>query len=358
MGRSRFIAVICSGISFGPLLLLQAQEPPAKQVLPVEQSQSAIKGIKGKLHLHKPADEVLDSLKTLEALADEVQGMQFQVGGLLGHPDPNVRVQAARTLAASSQRPDIAPLTVEFLTKRLDRETNAEVVAWLLRSLARMGPYAKPEIPKFIEALKNPDPGIRRGASAVFWPFRQSDDLIPAAISALDDPDLGPDEKTGGGSVSWSAMIYLWGRRAAAKDAAPGLIKIAKSEKGDDHHRLRALCTLAAVAPTERLPLLTAREWLKKRDDVELLTKATGVLSELGVHAKEAVPDLIALANIQLFEDRAAELQAKLSIIDAFGRIGPAAKAALPTLEMLAMTKSNIVRGRALEAIKRVQAKE
>jgi hypothetical protein len=184
-------------------------------------------------------------------------------------------------------------------------------------------------------------------------------ELIPVVISALDDPDLGPDEKMPGiDSVSARAFDTLrLTCKLTAKDAAPKLIKIINSKKGTDGYLFFALLALANVAPDERLPLDMARHWLVT-DDTETFLKATGVLCELGPHAKDAVGNLIAVANKKPAADPLKEQTIKMAIAGTFARIGPAAKEALPTLELMAETHDFTLRRRVLEAIKSVQGKE
>jgi hypothetical protein len=223
-----------------------------------------------------------------------------------------------------------------------------------------MAPDSKPATSKVREAFKHEDPRIRRAAYVVIARLVPYDkELIPVVISALDDPDLGPDEKTPGiNSVSAKAFDTLrLTCKLAGKDAAPKLIKIINSKKGTDGYQFFALLALANVSPQERLPLDMARQWLVT-DDTETFLKATGVLCELGPHAKDVVGNLIAVANKKPAADPLKEQTIKMAIAGTFARIGPAAKEALPTLELMAETHDLTLRRRVLEAIKSVQGKE
>ncbi|MBI2809099.1 MAG: HEAT repeat domain-containing protein [Planctomycetes bacterium] len=353
------VRLLCAGVLFLPLLFAEAQEQKAKKETPREEAQSIFKGIQAKLHGHKPAGEILESLKALDVIQEEFRKTRNQVEALLSNADPAVRRHAAKTLAEISRTPDHAPTVVKMLVNRLGRETNDDSRAGVLVALARMGSFARPHLPVFVEALKDPDPRVRRAGTALFFNLNDSDaELIPMAISALDDPDLGPDEKTGLSSVSMRAMIFLQMRGSRAKKAAPALIRIAKSGTGSENYRFRSLATLATVAPEDRLPLNTAKVWLKETHSIEKLTKATGLLSELGPYGKDAVPELISLATGSFFKDPVLELRLKRQIVDTFARIGPAAKDALPTLQAMSATENTILRSHVFEAIKAVQPKD
>jgi HEAT repeat protein len=332
------------------------QDSPARQ-----QAQEMLKGIKGQLHLDKPAKDVLRSLMALEEVADEVRRTHQQLVFLLGHRDPAVRRQAAQTLAAISGTPDEASSTVTHLTKKLHgHEPDPDVSAAILMALARMGPHAKPAVPTAMEALKNPDPRIRRGAVIMIGCSAAYDkDLIPAVISALDDPDLGAHkDKPGLNSVSMLAMFQLQLRKAEAKDAAPKLVRLAKDNKGDAFYQLFVLNTLAYTAPEEALPLNTARDWLKRKERPEDIIKGAGLLARLGRHGKAAVPDLIAVLEMVPLEDRNLEHQTKTAAISALKSIGPAAKDALPVLRAMTATPDLALRFRLLDAIKSVEGNE
>jgi len=355
MNLSRMIRLSCLAVLSLPLLLVQGQQEAPKQ-----KAEKILKGFKEDLNFKKPVKDILESLKTLEELADELHRGRpaSDIALMLMHPDPAVRSQAANTIAAIGALPDTAYRYNRILTDRLKYEKDPEVRIAVLLALSRTGPHAKPVVPKLLEALKDPDVRIRRAAAAV---FRKSigceEQLIPAAISALDDPDLGADQKYPGlSSVSFIAMTYLRFCGRDAKAAAPNLIKIFKSDKANENYRFSALYTLAVVAPEERLSLDTARAWLKRSESAERLRVALGVLAELGSHAKEAIPDLIPLAKKPL-RDPLVEQSLKLSIVHVFQRMGPAAKEALPTLEMMAKTDDLTVRRAVLEALEAVRGK-
>jgi len=143
--------------------------------------------------------------------------------------------------------------------------------------------------------------------------------------------------------------------RSTAKNTAPRLKEIVTSKKGSEPYRFNALRALAVVAPEEPLTLKLARQWIANTENIERFMSGTGILCELGPYAKDAVPDLIAAAQTKTGADPYSEQRLKLGIAIALQRIGPAAKAALPVLEVISDTKDISVRMRALEAIKTIR---
>jgi hypothetical protein len=334
-----------------PLVFAQ----PAAQSDPRSQAKDVLKPYLSKLYRdNKSAKEVLESLKVLEALADEVHGdMWGRVERMMTYADPAVRLQVPKTLAAIGVgRDGDAQRRAKFLASGF-KAKDPEWAAAYIEALIHLGPYhVKPHIPDYVEASKHDDVRVRRAASVLFHKWELDEQVLTMAISSLEDEDLGPDGKSGLGSVSWNGMSYLYRYKTASKGAAPGLIKIFKSNTGDDSYNYRALTTLAAVAPEERISINKAREWLKKKDSEKHIRKAMGVLSNLGPHAKEAIPDLIALAKREPFPDPIVEQGIKLGIVRTFGTMGPAAKDALATLGEIAATNDPIVRAAVREATK------
>ncbi|MBI2809126.1 MAG: HEAT repeat domain-containing protein [Planctomycetes bacterium] len=341
-----------------PLLFVEAQELKAKKETPREEAQRLLKGFQVKLKRDKPAADVVDSLKRLEAIAYEMHhgGTPFFVEDMLLHRDPTVRRQAAMSLAAMGVNPFSAAGRLEKLSSSL-RDRDPEVVASVLLAISRMGPYARPALPKVREEFKSENAGIRRGAYVVFSRLLPDDKtLIPVVIAALDDPDIGTGVYGDLSSISRMAFVDLRIHcKSAAKEAAPKLIKIITLKKGSKKYRFSALLALAAVAPEERLSVEVARKWLKEPGNAESVTNALGVLGELGVHAKDAVPELLAIAKAKSIRESVSD---QIGIVAIFRAIGPAAKDAIPVLRAMAHSRDGILQRQALEAIKVIEGKK
>jgi hypothetical protein len=353
---SKFITIVLlSAIAAMPVVLGQQPQEAKDSPLP-------LKDLKGKLAPGKSAKELVDSLKSLESLADEMHGIGL--GGdlqrMLTHRDPTVRRQAAKAMGAIGVRSENPSPRVMLLSIAAN-DRDPEVCVAALQALGQFGPLAKSATPKFVEAMKHEDVRVRRAACGIFFHFQESDEkLIPLAIAALDDPDPVIDAKTPGPmAVSMLAMLYLRGYcKTPAKEPAPKLIAIAKSDKGTENYRYNALLTLTRVAPAESLPLDVAREWLKKTDSRQHMHKACTLISELGPRAKDAIPELVAALKAKPASDPLTEQSIKLGIVGAFRKLGPAAKEALPALEALANTGDVTLRRRVLEAIDAMRAQE
>lgn len=350
----RFLRIALIAVILLPLLFVQAQEPGKKE------ARAILQPLNDKLDTRKPVNDVIDSLKILEAVADELHGkMHSKLGDLMLHPDPIVRKRAAITIASIGVNDESAPMVIDSLSRRLN-DADPEVRAVVLFSLKRLGHYSRVAVPKAIEAFKHADPRVRRAAiELVGIHLETNKDLMPIVISALDDPDSGPNNSAPGlNSVSYAAMTYLANYKSEAKAAEPKLVRIVNSKKEDDADRWMALGTLAAVAPENPLPLRTAREWLKNKDRPADLIKASILVSKMGVHAKNAVPDLIAVAKMKPFPDRETDLSVKRAVLQAFRRIGPAAREALPTLQEFLRNDDAALRIHVLQAIDAVKDKE
>src|SRR5438132_316199 len=97
MKFSRILGVTCFGVLFLPFLLVHGQQGNE----PRDEARKFLKPLRAKLMGAKTAKETLESLKTLEEVAEELhQGMRFGLAQALMHRDPAVRRQAAITIGA------------------------------------------------------------------------------------------------------------------------------------------------------------------------------------------------------------------------------------------------------------------
>jgi HEAT repeat protein len=112
------------------------------------------------------------------------------------------------------------------------------------------------------------------------------------------------------------------------------------------HAPAEAACALWQISgdPTASLPVLLAE--LK---DHNAPWEAAEAFARLGPTAKVAVPDLIKLLD-------SPDVETKLYTAAALAELGPDAKAAIPTLEKLAESEDEEVREIAREAIGQLEA--
>src|ERR1700689_782177 len=83
--------------------------------------------------------------------------------------------------------------------------------------------------------------------------------------------------------------------------------------------------------------LQECRKWLQDQD-YKIVMRGANNVGVLGVHGKDAVPDLIAATKRAPLANPLEEFHFKVSLMQAFLGLGPVAKEALPTLEKLAET--------------------
>ena len=353
MKRSRFLGATLFSVLFVPLLFVHGQ--------PIESSKEArelFKKYTDKINLAKPPPpkEIIGTLQELEALGYEMHVVvPFRVEQLLIHPDPIVRRQAARTLAAIGANPFTAGARVDTLTRHL-KDRDPEVLEALLLALIYIGPNAKEALPKVLELFKHDDPRIRRKAMVFFTGFLpENKDLMPTIIGALDDPDVGIDEKIPGyNSVSKLALIALIRYGPEAREVAPKLIQMVKDNKHGESYETALLSTLVRVKPDEPFTLNIFRDWLRAKNP-EHIEKATGLFYRLGRHGKPAVPELIGALDMKPVADPSFERRIKTGILSALMWIGPDAKEALPAIRILANSQDFLVRQQVEKSIKAIE---
>jgi HEAT repeat protein len=329
---------------------------------PIDSSKEArefFKKYTDKINLGKPAppDEMMRTMKELEALAYEIHVVvPFRLEQMLIHGDPKLRRQAARTLAAIGANPFTAGARVDTVMRHLN-DRDPEVVEALLLALTFIGPNAKQALPKVLETFKHEDPRVRRQAMVFFTRFLpENKDLMPTIIAALDDPDVGIDEKKPGyGSVSMLALNALIRYGPDAEKTVPKLIQMVKDKKYNDFYEISILNTLVRIKPDEPFTLNIARKWLRRQDSPEHILKGAG-LTPRRKDGKPAVPELIAALEIKPFADPNLEQRIKLGLLEALQRIGPDAREALPVLRALAGTRDLTLRRQAEKTIDFIEA--
>lgn len=329
-------------------MLAQNEAPKRRAEEEWERKQAAamVERLRSKL----PAADPKDMVEALGVWREMTGYLRSAPGGaalgvLLIHKDPAVRREVALLIAEMSRPSDHASSTIEQLMIMLnDRDVDVRVGAFY--GLARMAPLGKSAIPKALVGLKDPDPRIRRGAYQVishWYPFDK--EMLPHIVNALEDPDIGPLKgQPGIASVSDLAIHSLRRHdlreqsREGGVKAARTLEKIIKSKKGCDAYENGAISALANVAPDDPAVLQLARQWLQGNTPREW-SKGAALVYGLGVHGKDAVPDLIAVLRMKPLDDKKQDEQVKGIAVSALRQIGPAAEAALPALYGLPHTK-------------------
>ncbi len=331
-----------------------AQQPPVA-VPPGVDARNRIKDLRAKFRRDVSPEDALRSLAVLDELFGELHSMHRDMDNLLSHQrDPKVRQKALVMKGVLSRGTFIAPQVVKELGEIATKERIPGDAVGAYLGLVRMGLEAKSMVPTAREGRKHKDPEIRRAAymflSSQFW--RDKEGLWPEVIAALDDLDMGPDEKKPGFySVSWIAMIDLRSMpKTAVKEAVPKLTKIIRAKKGEGDYELMALSRLAEIEPENPLTLEIARGWLKEADGATV-RKGAGLVRELGAHGKDALPELIAAAARKADDDAKEDRATKIALLQTFQKLGTLAREALPTIEKLAVTEDREMRREVLLAI-------
>ncbi|HTQ39576.1 MAG TPA: HEAT repeat domain-containing protein [Pirellulales bacterium] len=221
---------------------------------------------------------------------------------LLADKDPEVRGNVVDALSS------LGEAAVPRLIKALQ---NDDMQALAVEVLRRLGPKAKDAVPALILELKDPDPEYRREvefALAAIGPAAKT--AVPALIE-----HLGSDEPR----VQYTACYALGKIGPDAADAVP---KLRDNMKSDDKFlKVASVWALLHIQPADKALQSMA---------VPLLAKALG--------------------------DSEHEL-ARVESANALGRIGAAAKSAIPDLQKAAeQDDSPKVRAAAVEALKKIQA--
>jgi HEAT repeat protein len=185
-----------------------------------------------------------------------------------------------------------------------------------LGALEKMGVAAKDALPAVLEALREDDPAIRVPAILAARAMDREGTSVPALGQALTSSH---------DQIRYDAIEALEHFGAKAKAETPRLITVSLQDSRGTN-RYRAIAALAHINPEAKTVLPALMKALKDEDQ-QVRLEAMAFLGKLGPDAAEAVPDLIALLKTPRLEPGEARY-----IADALGSMGPAAKAAAPTL--------------------------
>jgi HEAT repeat protein len=257
-------------------------------------------------------------------------------------------------IAASAPPPDVAGLAAT-LTTGVAQQRYAAADA-----LADLGPAAQPATESLVAALQSDDAELRwraaralgliGGAQAVAPLVQRASDPAPVVraqvIFALGRLHPDGDEGAIAAVVAHLTDPEAPVRRAAVRalammkpDRTKMIPMIAKLlEDSDPQVAMRALTTIAESGDQAVPALIAALE----RPDSRYW--ACVALSEMGAHAKDAVPGLI-----KALEDERPQVRLQAEV--ALGEIGPPAKAAVPALIPLLTDKFEAVRSTAVFAL-------
>jgi HEAT repeat protein len=223
--------------------------------------------------------------------------------GALADKDPGVRVAAARQLEMVGPE---ARAAVPALLKAL-KGKDQELAYWCATALGGIGPEDKEVIPALIAVLKDgQNRNLGRAAAYAFAEMGpRAEPAVPSLVDAINTDTKDP--RLGNARLD-ACMLALGkiGKGTEAVDAA--LIRVLKDKRRHYQIRWRAADALAGLRPVRREAAVALAE----------------ILGEEGVHKR--------LADIAAY---------------ALGRMGPAAKDAVPVLMQLAADSKCRYSGRA-----------
>ncbi len=330
-----------------------------------------------------------------EALPDLMKTLKDTTGLM------RVRVAEAINKIDPTATKRTVPVLIALLKDRhfLARQAAAQ-------ELGRCGPAAGKAIPALVKLLDDESPGPRKAAVLALGQLKaKPSDVVPALKKRLKDtyvdvrvaaamvleqldPTTRPatipvlvESLTDDGAFSIRRSAKLLG--GMGKDAVPGLIKAFK--EGKVTARIRAASALGMIgrdaASAADVLIATLTEKSSEATYSYVRRSAARALGKIGVRKGEVVPILIEMLkdrNVRAGASEALHLldpEANKAHMDIFikalqrgdpwsradaaralGRIGPAAKRAIPQLMVLLYDHDDDVRSAAAEALKSIRA--
>jgi len=199
-------------------------------------------------------------------------------------------------------------------------------------SLAWADNTAKDAEPYLIKALKHEDFGIRWKAAGALGDIRPvTKAAVPALIEALKDHNIG-----------WTVFYALGKIGSAAKDAVPALIDALTCGNGEvyrdfiDEDRIYAAEALGRIGPAAKAAVPALIDALEDEDS-DTRREAANALSKIDPAAKDVVKYAIPVLIAWVKDDGGGVFDIEYAqrgdvAFEVLGRIGPAAKAAVPAL--------------------------
>jgi HEAT repeat protein len=249
-----------------------------------------------------------------------------------------------------------APAVAALSALVKDATENRDARCYAAFALGNIGHVGKDAVPALINALKDQDANVRWSAAAALGKIGPAaEDAVPALSDALKDQN---------GSVRSSAAAALGTIGPAAKDTVLALNDAVNDKYTNATGALDAI--LRSTSVPELVTFLRGREYAGCR---HLRAEAAEALGRIGPAARAAVPALIdALKDPEEPErhrdpepsdrpapvERAPARTVRDRAAEALGKIGPAAKDAVPALSRALNDPDKAVGTRAAEALGRI----
>lgn len=201
-------------------------------------------------------------------------------------------------------------------------------------------------LPELIEHLKDDDDTVRRIAA---WALGEmgpaARDAVPALIAVLEDKDSG-----GARGCAAEALCKIG---PTAKSAVPALREALKDK--DSVLRVHAASALIAIGPVTESDLSVLRETVHNELEDDFGGGSTDdvarAIGNAGLGAKALIPELVKVLN----DEGGDVFSSRSTAIEALGKMGPAAQAAIPTLKRQAVSALEETRPAAEVALEKIE---
>ncbi len=315
--------------------------------------------------------------------------------------EPGGRADAANALAAIG--PEARP-SLQTLTELLPNETDPHTRGCILRAVAAIDPQGDTAVPVLIRALRDREEGVRTAAAKALGSLgRAASDAVPHLVEALKgkearcprtyaveallriDPSYGEvavpyliQQLDGGDPYRRMASATLaeigppavpalvralrderhrrrvspWAARALGKMGAAALAAVPVLKQAlhkDELHATRLSAAIALWRIDRSHEPIVIPVLVEELDGGPWERAAARALAEIG---PPAVP---ALAGT--LDDVTQSVEARIAAADTLGRIGPAARSAVPTLSRARSDLDRTVREAAAQALTKIQPK-
>jgi HEAT repeat protein len=269
-------------------------------------------------------EERLQSILTLAEIGAPAVAAAPQLIAALESQETFLRIAAAFALGVSGAAAADGPLT----TVEADADPLLAATASWARAKIRPGEPAR--VAKALErlrgGLRSENPRMRKAAISGLSDLAASLDVAERQALAVEFAELLDDADEDVGMSAGGGLVRLG-------DTA---VEHLRTRLAEPPHRRQALGVLAAIGPAAKAALPELVAALTDADEA-CATEAAVAVAEIGGDAAGAVPEL------QKMRAAGAPAGARYTAAYALGRIGPAAKAALPRLLELTTSDDEIM---------------
>lgn len=247
----------------------------------------------------------------------------------------NTEVAVAVAVAIGKIGPKAAK-AIPTLVRALEGK-RVRVAFTAAESLGSLGPVAEGAVPALLRAAKGKDLSIRGYAMYALGRLGPAGRAaVPFFAKTLLAPEYPYDRANIAGALGYMGP--------AGAPAVPALIACLKDKRAKTEERQKMTWALGKIGPgaKEAVPCLLAIIRTELKNDY-LAADAAEALGEMGSVTEEVIPGLIGALNAERrFVSHSAAVRkerVRMAAVRALGRMGPAARAALPRLTELSKEK-------------------